>query len=427
MTAHHMAPTKQAEVISFGCRLNIAESESIAAMLNEHMPDAPLVVVNSCGVTAQAVRTTRNAIRKAARERPGARIIVTGCAAQIDPETFANMPQVARVIGNAEKRELKHYVPTTLADPRIMVSDIMALTRSAPQLLPAFDRHTRAFLEVQNGCDHRCTFCIIPFGRGPSRSVPVAEIVAAAQAVVASGHREIVLTGVDLTSFGDDLPDQPTLADLCRRLLNDVVGLVRLRLGSVDVAEIDDALFDLLTGAPQMMPHVHLSLQSGDDLILKRMKRRHSRVQAVSMVERLKHRRPDIAIGADLIAGFPTEDTAAAANSRALIADCDIVFAHIFPYSVREGTPAARMPQHSQSVVRERAGELREVARAHQQRWLASLIGTRQTLLAERDGASGHIDNFARMRLSQPVGAGKSVDTIVMGLDGTTLIGQVAP
>ena len=427
MTVQPTVDATQPQVIGFGCRLNIAESESIAAMLHAHMADAPLVVINSCGVTVQAVRTTRNAIRRAARERPDARIIVTGCAAQIDPQMFADMPQVTRVIGNNEKRALHHYAQQTLAQPRIMVSDIMALTRTAPQLLPAFDRHTRAFLEVQNGCDHRCTFCIIPFGRGPSRSVSVADVIAAAQAVVDSGHREIVLTGVDLTSYGLDLPDQPTLAALCAQLLGSVAGLSRLRLGSLDVAEIDDALFDLLTGEPRMMPHVHLSLQSGDDIILKRMKRRHSRAQAVAMVERLKHKRGDIAIGADLIAGFPTEDEAAAANSRALIADCDIVFAHVFPYSARDGTPAARMPQLAHMVVRERAAALREVARFHQQRWLASLIGTRQTLLVESDGRTGHIGNFARARIAQAAPPGQLAQVVVTGLDATTLIGQVAP
>ena len=424
-------PLPEPKIISFGCRLNIAESEAIRAQLaraqlTEVEQDRPLVVINGCAVTGEAMRQARASVRKARRENPDARIIVTGCAAQVDAERFAAMPEVDRVLGNAEKLSARSYGFTQETAPRIMVADVMALTRTAPQMIPAFVDHARGFLEVQNGCDHCCTFCIIPFGRGPSRSVPLASCIAAAQKLTQSGHCELVLTGVDLTSYGHDLPGAPTLAALIRNLLDAVPAIARLRLGSIDVAEIDDALFDLLTGEPRMMPHVHLSLQAGDDLILKRMKRRHSRAQAVAMVERLKSARPAIAIGADLIAGFPTEDDTAAANSRALIADCAIVHPHIFPYSPRDGTPAARMPQLDRPLVKSRAAALRAVAEDARTAWLRSLIGTRQTMLVERDGQSGHADNFARIALTSPAKIGNIIAADIIGLDGTRLIGKEA-
>ena len=409
----------QPKVISLGCRLNIAEGARIEAMLSAAGDTS--TVINTCGVTATAVRSSRAAIRKAHRDHPDGAIFVTGCAAQIEPEKFAQLPGVTGLVGNGDKFDAARY-----ARPTIQISDVMQVIRTAPQMLPAFDNHTRAFLDVQNGCDHRCTFCIIPYGRGPSRSLDIAATVEAAQALMADGHRELVLTGVDLTSYGHDLERQPTLAQLCQRLLDAVPGLDRLRMGSIDVAEIDDALFALLTEDQRMLPHVHLSLQAGDDLILKRMKRRHSRAQAVAMVERLKSKRPEIAIGADLIAGFPTEDDAAAENSRALIADCDILFAHIFPYSPREGTPAARMPQVPPSIVKARAEALRAVAAAYQAKALAALVGTRQTLLVERDGQSGHIDNFARARIDTPETPGTILPIAITGLDGATLIGKRA-
>jgi threonylcarbamoyladenosine tRNA methylthiotransferase MtaB len=407
-------------VLSFGCRLNIAESEAIRALLPE---GEEIVVVNGCAVTANAMREARAAIRRARREQPHARIIATGCAAQIDPAGFAAMPEVDRVLGNGEKLEQRHYAP---AAPRVIVGDAMALTRTAPQLIPAFGDHARGFLEVQNGCDHRCTFCVIPYGRGPSRSVALVDAVAAAQRLVDGGHAEIVLTGVDLTSYGHDLPDTPTLAMLIETLLRDVAGLRRLRLGSIDVAEIDAHLAALLTQEPRIMPHLHLSLQAGDDLILKRMKRRHSRRQAIDLVTRIKTARPDVAIGADLIAGFPTEDAAAADNSRAIIADCDIVFAHVFPYSPRAGTPAARMPQLPRELVRARAAALRAAGAEHRRRWLNTLIGTRQTMLVERDGLSGHADNFARIRLTAPATPGAIISVAINGLDADALIGKEA-
>jgi threonylcarbamoyladenosine tRNA methylthiotransferase MtaB len=383
------------DIISLGCRLNIAESETIRALVGGR----DMVVVNSCAVTNSAVRETRSAIRRARRERPGAQIVVTGCAAQIDPHGFSAMPEVDRVIGNAEKLTSSAWE----SPAGIVVGDIMQVRETAPHLAAAFASHARAFVEVQNGCDHRCTFCAIPFGRGNSRSVPAGGVIDRIRTLVDIGHREIVLTGVDLTSYGPDLPGTPSLGMLVERILTYVPKLERLRLSSLDSIEIDDRLFDLLTGEPRMMPHVHLSLQAGDDMILKRMKRRHSRAESVRVVERLKTARPDIAIGADLIAGFPTETEAMFANSLALIDDCDIVHPHIFPYSPRESTPAARMPQVEPEVRKRRARLLREAGAARRETWLNSLIGTVQPVLVERPGDRGHTPSFAEVRFPSPV------------------------
>ncbi|WP_340314324.1 tRNA (N(6)-L-threonylcarbamoyladenosine(37)-C(2))-methylthiotransferase MtaB [Rhizorhabdus argentea] len=411
------------ELITLGCRLNIAESETMRALA----ADADdLIIVNSCAVTAEAVKQARKAIRQAARRRPEARIVVTGCAAQIEPASFAAMPEVARVIGNADKgrADLFGFERADAAD--IHVSDIMALRETTPHMASAFTGHARAFVEVQNGCDHRCTFCVIPYGRGNSRSVPAGIVVDRIRVLVEQGHEEVVLTGVDLTSYGPDLPGAPTLGMLVERILAHVPDLRRLRLSSLDSIEIDDRLFALVTGEARIMPHLHLSLQAGDDMILKRMKRRHSRAQAVAMVERLKAARPDIAIGADLIAGFPTEDDAMAANTAALIDDCDIVFGHIFPYSPRSGTPAARMPQLDRATIRRRAARLRERAQARQAAWLTTLVGSEQAVLAERGGA-GHAANFARVRFEGEVPEpGRIVSTIITGIDADGLKGRSA-
>ncbi len=411
------------ELITLGCRLNIAESEALRAAL----PQADdLIIVNSCAVTAEAVKQARKAIRQAVKRRPEARIVVTGCAAQTDAASFAAMPEVARVIGNAGKARPELFGFERGEAAEIHVSDIMALRETAPHMAAAFEGHARAFVEVQNGCDHRCTFCIIPYGRGPSRSVPAGLVVERIRALVDHGHQEVVLTGVDLTSYGPDLPGAPTLGMLVERILAHVPGLKRLRLSSLDSVEIDDRLFALVTQDERIMPHLHLSLQAGDDMILKRMKRRHSRADSVAMVERLKAARPEIAIGADLIAGFPTEDEAMAANTSALIDDCDIVFGHIFPYSPREGTPAARMPQLDRATIRLRAAALREHAARRQQGWLASLVGTRQAVLAERGGA-GHAANFARVRFEGDAPEpGRIVTTIITGLDADGLRGQAS-
>ena len=412
------------EVVTLGCRLNIAESEAMRALARDQ---DDLVIVNSCAVTAQAVRDTRHAIRRAHRDRPGARIVVTGCAAQIEPDTFAAMPEVARVIGNADKQVAASFLPDT-ANTKIRVSDIMRVRETAPHLAGAFADHARAFVEVQNGCDHRCTFCVIPYGRGNSRSVPAGLVVEHIRALVEAGYREVVLTGVDVTSYGPDLPGSPTLGQLVERILRHVPDLPRLRLSSLDSVEIDDRLFDLLTGEPRLMPHLHLSLQAGDDMILKRMKRRHSRRDAIRMVERLKAKRPGIAIGADLIAGFPTENDAMAANSLALIDECDIVFAHIFPYSPRAGTPAARMPQVAPPVAKARAAALREASRRRRTAWLATQAAYVQQVLIERDGQSGHAETFAKVRLidAAPMRAGEVVAVRPIRLDGETLIGVAA-
>jgi threonylcarbamoyladenosine tRNA methylthiotransferase MtaB len=389
------------ELITLGCRLNIAESEAMRGLAADQ---DDLVIVNSCAVTAEAVRQARKAIRQAKRARPEARIIVTGCAAQIEPDAFAAMPEVARVVGNSEKLEAGSFLASDTVG-EILVSDIMRVRETAPHLAAAFAQRARGFVEVQNGCDHRCTFCVIPYGRGNSRSVPAGLVIDRIKALVDAGHQEIVLTGVDVTSYGPDLPGAPTLGQLVERILRHVPALPRLRLSSLDSVEIDDRLFALVTGEPRVMPHLHLSLQAGDDLILKRMKRRHSRAQAIEMVARLKAARPAIAIGADLIAGFPTEDDAMAANSLALIDECDVVFGHIFPYSPRPGTPAARMPQVAPQVVKARAARLREAAARRKAAWLASLVGTTQRVLIERNG-NGHAENFAEVRPLHPIKGG---------------------
>jgi threonylcarbamoyladenosine tRNA methylthiotransferase MtaB len=379
------------EVISLGCRLNIAESETIRTLI----AGRDTVVVNSCAVTNAAVKATRVAIRRARRARPGAELVVTGCAAQLDPAGFAAMPEVDRVIGNGEK--LLPAAWDSLAP--VVVGDIMQLRETAPHLAASFTGHARAFVEVQNGCDHRCTFCAIPFGRGPSRSVPAGAVVERIAGLVDAGHAEVVLTGVDLTSYGHDLPGAPTLGMLVERVLRHVPALERLRLSSLDSIEIDERLFELVTGEARVMPHLHLSFQAGNDLILKRMKRRHSRAQAVATVARLKAARPDIAIGADLIAGFPTEDDAMFAETLALIDDADIVHGHIFPYSPRAGTPAARMPQVEAAAIKARAERLREAAARRKAAWLAAQVGSVQRVLLERSGDRGHAGNFAEARL----------------------------
>ena len=373
-------------IVSLGCRLNLAESETIRTLLTGR----DTVVVNSCAVTNEAVKATRKAIRRARRERPGAELVVTGCAAQIDPSGFAAMPEVDRVIGNAEKLAPAAWT----GDAAVVVQDIMAVRETAPHLAASFSTHARAFVEVQNGCDHRCTFCAIPYGRGNSRSVPAGAVIERV-AALAESHAEVVLTGVDLTSY-----DAPNLGRLVERILTHVPALKRLRLSSLDGIEIDDRLFALLTQEARVMPHVHLSLQAGDDMVLKRMKRRHSRAESVALAERLRAARPDIAIGADLIAGFPTETEAMFANTLALIADCGLVHTHIFPYSPREGTPAAKMPQVEPEVVRARAALLREAAEAQRAKWLQSLVGTSQQILVERPGDRGHAPNFSEVRLS---------------------------
>lgn len=391
------------EVINFGCRLNLAEGEAIRTQM---AGEDNLVIVNSCAVTKEAERQARQAIRRAARLRPDARIIVTGCAAETSPTLFSAMPEVSEVLGNQAKR--------------------------GPLLAPAVSGrdHARAFIEAQNGCDHRCTFCIIPHARGNSRSIPAGAVIEAVQAAVDRGQQEIILTGIDLTSYGPDLPGKPTLGSLVERILKHVPALPRLRLSSLDSVEIDPALEDIIVSEARVMPHVHLSLQAGDDMVLKRMKRRHTRAQAVALVDRLKARRPDIAIGADIIAGFPTEDEAMFQNSLKLLDDCDIAMAHVFPFSPRPGTPAARMPQVEREIVKERAERLRAAAAERKSRWLSSLVGTIQNVLLELDLQTGHAPNFARVALDQKVARGNMrgimTDIRITSSDGRILTGVPA-
>ena len=365
------------EVISLGCRLNIAESERMRAMLASA---SDLVVVNSCAVTSEAVRQTRQAIRKARRSRPDARLLVTGCAAEIEREQLSAMPEVDGLIANAEK-----------LDPRAW--NVPRATQKAPQ-----SRHTRAFIAVQNGCDHACTFCVIPQGRGKSRSLGIAEVLREIELHLTRGAREVVLTGVDLTSWGHDLSGAPRLGALVQAILDAFAQLSRLRLSSLDGIEIDPQLFDLIASEPRVMPHLHLSLQHGHDLILKRMKRRHLRRDAIDLVAQLKSRRPEIAVGADLIAGFPTETEEHHRANLAIIREIGIVHGHVFPYSPRPGTPAALMPQVDKRVIGLRAAQLRTAVAEERQRWHTGLLGAELQVLAERDG-TGHAENFARVRV----------------------------
>jgi threonylcarbamoyladenosine tRNA methylthiotransferase MtaB len=404
------------EVITLGCRLNAAESEAMRRLAAE---EDDLVIVNSCAVTNEAVRQTRQAIRKAKRARPDARVVVTGCAAQVEPETFAAMSEVARVIGNREKFNLA----SLRAPERVRVSDIMAVRETAPHLVTGFSERARAFVEVQNGCDHRCTFCIIPYGRGNSRSVPAGLVVERVKALAGEGFREVVLTGVDVTSYGPDLPGSPSLGLLVERILRHVPELPRLRLSSLDCIEMDDRLEELVAYEPRFMPHLHMSLQAGDDMVLKRMKRRHSRAQAVETVQRLKAKRPELAIGADLIAGFPTETDAMHENSLRLIDECDIVMGHIFPYSAKRGTPAARMPQVPPPVVKERARRLREATARRRAAWLRNLVGTRQRVLVEKDGL-GHAENFVPVQVAGD--QGQVVEARIVAVRGDALVGVPA-
>ena len=390
-------------MISLGCRLNIAESERIRAML---AGEQGVVVVNSCAVTAEAVRQTRQAIRRARKARPNARLLVTGCAADIEREALAAMPEVDGLVANAGKLEARSYASPSggwdLGDP----GGASSAQRSPPARGLA---HTRAFVAVQNGCDHACTFCVIPQGRGPSRSLSAAQVLREVERHLDQGASEVVLTGVDVTSWGHDLRGQPRLGALVHAILRAFPALARLRMSSLDGVEIDDALFEFIAGEPRVMPHLHLSLQHGHDLILKRMKRRHSRADAISLVERLKARRSGMAIGADLIAGFPTESEAHHAANLSIVRELEIVHGHVFPYSPRPGTPAARMPQVDRAAVKARAAQVRAVVAEVRGRWLEGLVGTKLAVLAERDG-TGHSEAFARAALPDGSPAGTIVE-----------------
>ncbi len=386
------------DILTLGCRLNAYESE----VMRGHAQAAGVedaVIVNTCAVTAEAVRQARQAIRRARRERPNASIIVTGCAAQIDPASFAEMPEVTRVIGNAEKMKAETFAGMGITDtPRVQVNDIMSVRETAAHLVDGLDGRARAFVQVQTGCDHRCTFCIIPYGRGNSRSVPAGEVVDQVKRLVATGHYEIVLTGVDLTSWGADLPNAPKLGNLIARILKLVPDLEQLRLSSIDAIEIDEALFDLLANEPRIAPHLHLSFQSGDDMILKRMKRRHSRADAINLCHRLRDARPVMAFGADLIAGFPTETDAMFANTLASVDECGIDYLHVFPYSPRPQTPAAKMPQVARDVVKARAALLRQKGGERLALRLGQHVGQTAMALVEAGGRA-RLSNFAPVRI----------------------------
>ena len=404
---------------TFGCRLNAYESEVIRG----HVSKAGLsdvVVINTCAVTGEAERQARQAIRRARRTSPDAHIVVTGCAAQINPDGYAAMEEVDTVLGNAEKLEAGSWTGLhngAEATERVQVNDIMSVRETASHMINGFDGRARAFVQVQQGCDHRCTFCIIPFGRGNSRSVPVAEVVRQVRALVDNGYREIVLTGVDLTDYGKDLPGRPTLGSLSGRLLAHVPDLPRLRLSSLDPVEVDDALLALIANEPRLLPFFHLSIQSGDDMILKRMKRRHSRDDALAICDRIRELRPDATFGADLIAGFPTESDSMFENTLNLVGEAGLSHLHVFPYSEREGTPAARMPQLPVQIRRERAGRLREAGEAQMRRIMDQRVGQTISVLVEKNRA-GRCEHYLPVSLDGDMPPGAITSAMVTGLDG---------
>jgi threonylcarbamoyladenosine tRNA methylthiotransferase MtaB len=418
------------EIVTFGCRLNAFESEVIARQA-ERAGLSDTIVINSCAVTSEAVAQARQSIRRLKRERPELRIVVTGCAAQTEPEMFASMPEVHRVLGNDEKMRSDAWrtARTALegaakldvpASEKIAVADIMAVRQMAPHLVEGFQSGLpRVFVQVQNGCDHRCTFCIIPYGRGNSRSVPMGAVVRQIRALVERGHAEIVLTGVDLTSYGADLPGAPKLGQLTKQILRHVPEVKRLRISSIDQVEADRDLLDVIANEERLMPHLHLSLQSGDDLILKRMKRRHCREQAIDFYAQVRRLRPDIALGADIIAGFPTESEEMFARSIDLVEDCGLTFLHVFPYSKRPGTPAARMPQVPGHAIRERAKRLRATGEAALQRRLASEVGVTRQVLIE-SATQGRTEHFIPVAITGETPGGVRQLTIT-GHDGARL------
>jgi threonylcarbamoyladenosine tRNA methylthiotransferase MtaB len=404
------------EVITFGCRLNSYESEVIRRAAGERAA----VVVNTCAVTAEAVSQARQTIRKIHRERPSARIVVTGCAAQTETKTFADMPEVDRVLGNEEK--LNSEIWRSLdAQKKVAVGDIMAVKDISARSIEGIDGRARAFVQVQNGCDHRCTFCIIPFGRGNSRSVPMSDVVRQVRHLAKSGIREVVLTGVDITSYGTNLPDASRLGALVKLILSQVPDLHRLRLSSIDSVEADADLLDALAREPRLMPHLHLSLQAGDDLILKRMKRRHSRADAIKFCADVRRLRPDVVFGGDIIAGFPTETEDMFTRSLDLVEECGLTHLHVFPFSSRPGTPAARMPQVPPQVVKDRARRLRDRGVAALKRHLDQEIGTRRRVLTERGGI-GRTEQFTPVRLAAPIEPGVILDLAIAGHDGRQLL-----
>jgi len=411
---------------TLGCRLNAYETEAMKE-LSRQAGLENAVVVNTCAVTAEAVRKARQEIRKLRRDNPDAPIIVTGCAAQTEPATFAAMSEVTQVIGNTEKMQPEtwarmargpDFIGTT---EKVLVDDIMSVTETASHLIDGFGTRSRAYVQVQNGCDHRCTFCIIPYGRGNSRSVPAGVVVDQIKRLVDKGYNEVVLTGVDLTSWGADLPATPKLGDLVMRILKLVPDLPRLRISSIDSIEVDENLMQAIATEPRLMPHLHLSLQHGDDLILKRMKRRHLRDDAIRFAEEARKLRPEMTFGADIIAGFPTETEAHFENSLKLVTDCHLTWLHVFPYSKREGTPAAKIPsQVNGNVIKDRAARLRAAGDAQVGRHLAAQIGQHHSVLME-NAHMGRTEQFTEVSFATPQTEGALVQTQITGCNGTQL------
>ncbi len=411
------------ELVTFGCRLNTLESETMRRLASENGLDGA-IIINTCAVTSEATRQARQTIRRLRRENPDAPIIVTGCAAQTEPEMFAAMPEVTRILGNSEKMQAQHWAETASslgfgleAEERVAVNDIMAVTEQAHHLVDGLTGRSRAFVQVQNGCDHRCTFCIIPYGRGNSRSVPMGEIVSQVRHLVEKGYAEVVLTGVDLTSYGKGLPGQPSLGALVQAILKHVPELPRLRLSSIDSVEVDEALMRSIAEEERLMPHLHLSLQAGDDMILKRMKRRHLRDDSLRFVEAVRRVRPDMVFGADLIAGFPTETEEMFVNSLKLVDDCGLTFVHVFPYSPRPGTPAARMPQVAKTEIKARAARLRDKASMALSAHLDTLKGQSADVLVESDMIA-RTRSFVPVKLAREAEVGAITRVTIMGHDG---------
>ncbi len=412
----------ESEFVTFGCRLNTYESE----VMRGHAAKAGLkdaIVFNTCAVTAEATRQARQAIRKAHKEKPQAKIIVTGCAAQTTPGMFADMPEVAMVLGNEEKLQPQNWLQG--GNDRVRVSEIMSPRKNHLHMIAGLSERTRAFVQVQNGCDHRCTFCIIPFGRGNSRSVEIHEAVEQVRRLVANGYAEVVLSGVDITSWGADLDGAPKLGALVSRILKEVPDLKRLRLSSIDSIETDPELMEVMAGEARFMPHIHLSLQSGDNLILKRMKRRHSREDSIAFCRELKSRRPDMVFGADIIAGFPTETEEMFGNSLRIVDDCELTYLHVFPFSPRPETPAARMPQVDTQVIRERAQHLRAKGEARLAQFLNASVGAMQRVLVETAN-SGRNEQFATVRFAQSLTPGAIVTAQVTAANGGYLEARLA-
>jgi len=446
------------EVINFGCRLNSYEGEVIRQKAAEAGLDSA-IIFNSCAVTSEAERQVRQAVRRARKENPDARIIVTGCSAQVNPGMYAGMAEVDSVLGNVEKLDANSYsslrggeadaaiqskrhgrdmvsshaadaAPGLLRfarnDEKILVNDIMSIKETAAHMVTSFEGKARAFVQVQNGCDHRCTFCIIPYGRGNSRSVAMGEIVAQVRKLVESGFNEVVLTGVDISDYGKDLPGAPTLGQMMRRLLALVPELPRLRLSSIDAVEVDDDLYRLIADEPRLMPHIHVSLQAGDDMILKRMKRRHSRRDALEFCEKVRKLRPDVVFGADIIAGFPTETDAMFENTLNIVPEAELTYLHVFPYSARPGTPAARMPQVEKSIRKERAARLREAGEKQLAAYLKSQIGKSAQVIVEKE-TTGRTEGFAMVELDRKCEPGSIQKIQVIGSSGDRVIGEVQP